>query len=176
VSVLVVLAGCAASPGVETDYDPAWKYDGYRNFAFVSDKPLIVGVVVPVNPALEKSLMAATRRALEDQGYRFTNRSEADFAVGFMLGTRPDIKVANFPGDEDEIIQGGWTWGGPRREDIDVRDTTEGLLSIDVFDVATRKGVWHGWTAQAITDSDRLDPSGTINVVVRRILEGFPPP
>jgi hypothetical protein len=50
------------------------------------------------------------------------------------------------------------------------------MLAIDVFDVASRRPVWHGVATKTIHESDREDAGGTIKAAVDAILEGFPPP
>ena len=95
-------------------------------------------------------------------------------ALGFALGTRSSLRENAYPGEIGDA-QGGFVWGGPRLEERDVRDVTEGTLSVDIFDVSDRTAVWHGWTTQTITDADRINPGDTVDLVIRSILAEFPP-
>ncbi len=58
---------------------------------------------------------------------------------------------------------------------MDVQQYTEGRLSIDIYDVAEHKPVWHGAATKRITDSMRENPNETITEIVTEILAGFPP-
>ncbi len=94
----------------------------------------------------------------------------AQFAIGFTLGSRTEIRVEDLgpfymryrPG------RGGWgTFRGPQ-----TRTTTRGTLSIDVFDVATQRPVWNGAATQRI--GSNVDQA-TIDAAVESVLARFPP-
>jgi hypothetical protein len=108
----------------------------------------------------------------EARGYGFEADVEnADFAVAFTLGTREQIRVNAYP----DQVRETWTWGGPVPQAADVRNYTEGTLSIDLFDVRLRRPVWHGWATRTISYADRTNPSPVIAEVVEAILAQFPP-
>jgi hypothetical protein len=59
--------------------------------------------------------------------------------------------------------------------DIDVRQYREGTLAIDVFDVHTRRPVWHGWAQKELTRKDVEQSSASIHDAVESVLVKFPP-
>jgi hypothetical protein len=174
IALLVTSTGCAAvAPiGADSDYDSSANFTAYRSFGWLSDKPLLLTDAVLASPQFEGRAMKAIRESLEARGYRFEPDTEnADFAVAFTLGTREQIRVNAYPTE----YQGTWTWGGPVPQAADVRNYTEGTLSIDLFDVNLRRPVWHGWATRTISYADRTNPSPVIAEVVDAILEQFPP-
>jgi uncharacterized protein DUF4136 len=78
--------------------------------------------------------------------------------------------------DYPPYYRGEWTWSTPYYwPNVDVAMYTEGMLSVDVFDNATREPVWHGWARKAIVGSDIKNPEATIAEAVAAILADFPP-
>jgi hypothetical protein len=124
------------------------------------------------SPLFEGRAMKAISEVLQAKGYRFTpNGNNADFVVSFALGARDQIRVNTYP----TTYRGNWAWGGPYYQEVDVRNYTEGTLSVDLFDVKRRQPVWHGWAVKTISSSDRANPSPVIREVIEAILAQFPP-
>ena len=92
--LLVILAGCAA-PKPMIDFDPSHNFSKYRTFAFISDNPMIIAEGLPgVSPMLEGRTVQITENILSARGYtRISDRTKADFTVGFTLGGRDKIQV-----------------------------------------------------------------------------------
>ncbi|HEY5679539.1 MAG TPA: DUF4136 domain-containing protein [Pseudomonadales bacterium] len=174
VALVLTCAGCAAvAPiGADSDYDSSANFTSYRSFGWISDKPLLLTDATLTSPQFQGRAMKAIRQALEARGYGFEADVEnADFAVAFTLGTREQIRVNAYP----DQVRETWTWGGPVPQAADVRNYTEGTLSIDLFDVHLRRPVWHGWATRTISYADRTNPSPVIAEVVEAILAQFPP-
>ena len=126
--------------------------------------------------------MAAIEEALRAKGYTKEYAAEsADFVLAFTVGSREEIRV-----NTQQTMAGGYGyygrpvgWGGAYYgygTETTVRQYTEGMLAIDVFDVKQRKPVWHGVATKSISKSDREDQVGTVKAAVGTILAGFPPP
>ena len=89
----------------------------------------------------------------------------ADQVVDFTIGARERIDVHSHPG--------GWGLGpaapaGTLGDDIDVHQYREGTL--DVFDVHTRRPVWHGWAQKELTRKDVEQSSAPIHAAVESVL------
>lgn len=165
------------------DYDASANFKDYRRFAFISDNPLIVAEGTgPISPMLEGRIMRAIEETLSRKGYEKVAREDADFGVSFTVGSREKIRVDSYP----EPFRGSWGWGvgyyGTHvgmgvgsRASVDVKQYTEGVLAIDIFDAEQRAPVWHSWDKKRITDKVSRNPEATIREVVEDILEGFPP-
>ena len=107
-------------------------------------------------------------------------RSEADLQLSFTIGSREKISATSYP-DPYWPYYGGWGagWGGGGyymgMSSVDVRQYTEGILAIDLLDVATRKPVWHGKATREITKKRPENSEESLNEVVADILQYFPP-
>ena len=128
--------------------------------------------------------MVTVESALGTKGYRLIPDAEsADFVLAFTVGSREEIKVDSYPSMSAGYAGYGYPrhwggWGGAYYgvgTETSVRQYTKGMLAIDVFDVASRRPVWHGVATKTIYESDREDAGGTIQAAVDAILEGFPP-
>ncbi len=181
----VVLGGCATGFEATYDHDPANDFAAYKTFAWVSEHPMKVGAVERIpSPLLESQIMVTVESALGAKGYKLiSDLDSADFALSFTIGSRAEIKVDSYPsmsaGYAGYGYPGRWgAWGGSYYgygSETSVRQYTEGMLAIDVFDVEERRPVWHGVASKKISDSDRKDAGATVQAAVDAILAGFPP-
>ncbi|MCO4810790.1 MAG: DUF4136 domain-containing protein [Gammaproteobacteria bacterium] len=180
-----LLGGCATGFEATYDHDPANDFAAYKTFAWISEHPMKVGSVERIpSPLLESQIMVTIESALGAKGYKIVPDAEsADFALSFTVGSRDEIKVDSYPsmsaGYAGYGYPRGWGgWGGSYYgygTETTVRQYTEGMLAIDVFDVEGRRPVWHGVASKTISDSDRKDSGATIQAAVDAILVGFPP-
>ena len=180
-----LIGGCATGFDATFDHDPANDFTAYKTFAWVSENPMKVGTVTRIpSPLLESQIMTTVESALGVKGYKLISDVEsADFALSFTIGSREEIKVDSYPSMSAGYGGVGYpsrwgAWGGPYYgygTETTVRQYTEGMLAIDVFDVKDRRPVWHGVASKRISDSDRKDSGATIQAAVDAILIGFPP-
>ncbi len=185
VAAVALLAGCASTFEATYDSDPAQDFSGYKTFSWVSEHPMKVGATARIpNPMLEHRIMATVESALGTKGFRLVPDVEsADFALSFTIGSREEIKIDSYPtmngGYAGRGYPGSWgRWGGSYYgygTETTVRQYTEGMLALDVFDVAEHRPVWHGVATKRISDSDRKDVDATVKAAVDAILAGFPP-
>ncbi|MGI9202694.1 MAG: DUF4136 domain-containing protein [Woeseiaceae bacterium] len=179
--LVLFLGACATGFQATHDRDPGHDFSGYQTFAWISANPMTAGATNRINnPMLEPRIMASVDRALRAKGYEKQFQAEnADFVLSFTVGSRDQIKIDSYP-----TMSGGYAsyprrWGGAYYgygTQTSVRQYTEGMLAIDVFDVKERKPVWHGYASKRISAADRRDADTTINAAVDAILEGFPSP
>jgi hypothetical protein len=180
-----LLGGCATGFEATYDHDPANDFAAYKTFAWVSEHPMKVGSVERIpSPLLESQIMVTVESALGAKGYRVVPDVEsADFALSFTIGSRDEIKVDSYPSMSAGYGGYGYPsrwggWGGAYYgygTETTVRQYTEGMLAIDVFDVKERRPVWHGVASKTISESDRKDSGATVQAAVDAILAGFPP-
>ncbi|MGB5624579.1 MAG: DUF4136 domain-containing protein [Woeseiaceae bacterium] len=181
----VIFGGCATGFEATYDHDPANDFAAYKTFAWVSEHPMKVGAVERIpSPLLESQIMVTVESALGAKGYKLiSDLDSADFAVSFTIGSRAEIKVDSYPSMSAGYAGYGYPrrwggWGGAYYgygTETTVRQYTEGMLAIDVFDVKERRPVWHGVASKKISDSDRKDAGATVQAAVDAILAGFPP-
>jgi hypothetical protein len=184
-ATVALLAGCASGFEATYDSDPAQDFSGYKTFSWVSEHPMKVATTARIqSPMLEHRIMTTVESALGTKGFRLVPDVEsADFALSFTIGSREEIKVDSYPSMSGGYVghgyPGSWgRWGGSYYGygvETTVRQYTEGMLALDVFDVAEHRPVWHGVASKRISDSDRKDVDATVKAAVDAILAGFPP-
>ncbi|ADJ27789.1 DUF4136 domain-containing protein [Nitrosococcus watsonii] len=176
VLMIALASACATTIKGRSDYNPAVNFADYHTFSWIGDSPLI-SAPSGMNPINVQRIMDEIRHDLTAKGYRFVHdQTEADFVVSFTIGTRDKINIDSYPA----AYGGYWGWGGryyggTGMMATDVETYTEGVLAIDIFDVATHQPAWHGWAAEPITNSVRENPSPVIAEAVAAILSNFPP-
>ena len=182
------IVGCATGFEATYDSDPAHDFSVYEKYAWVSDNPMKVGPTSRItNPMLQSRIMISIEDALEAKGYTMAKDvASADFVLSFTIGSREEINVDSSPSMGMGVGYGsGYGYGYPRHggwggayygvsTDTTVRQYTEGMLALDVFDVASHDPVWHGVATKRIHDSDREDAAGTVKSAVDAILMNFP--
>ena len=174
VPAALLALGCASLP-IETDYDPAFDFGGYKRFAWLSEKSPITGDVRLDNPLLHERLRQAIQQTLTAAGFEQVEAGSGDFRVGYHLSLQQRLDVSTL----DRHYGYGpaanrWGYGPP--ETI-VREYEEGTLVIDVVDARSDRLVWrgaaHGRMRESTTPEDRRQRA---HQVVAAILERFPPP
>ncbi|MEP9359658.1 DUF4136 domain-containing protein [Sphingomonas sp. KR3-1] len=156
-------AGCTDTPTVKTDYDQTVDYAKYHQYSWV-----YTGVPQGMNPLLFDRVRGSIDRSLAARGYQPVEKG--DFAIAFTLGRRDRVEVTDF-GPYGPYYR-GWGWGAGYRN-VDVRNVTDGTLVIDLYDVATRKPIWHGVATQEI-DPGKVDQA-KIDTAIDAVLAKFPP-
>ncbi len=178
------LAGCASTFESSYDSDPNQDFSGYKTWGWISENPMIVGNSDRVpNPLLQPKIMRAIENGLAAKGYtRIDDPEAADFAVSFTVGSREEIRVDSYPSAYAGYGYGGYPrWGGAyygygMSTNTQVRQTTKGMLAMDVFDVKSHQPVFHAVGTKTITDSDRKQVDVTVQAAVDSVLAAFPPP
>jgi len=173
---LLALAGCESFK-VNADYDHDVAFGNYRTFSWISDRPMI-SKATEVSPLAEGRIQRAITDNLSSKGIRYVaDQAKADFVVAFSVGAREKISVTSspYPAGVWPGAYGYHGWGYGYYNDVDVRQFTEGRLAIDVFDVAQKRPVWHGYATKNVTSAMRKDPEKTVNEAVTAIFKDFPP-
>jgi hypothetical protein len=170
-ALCTIIAGCETITG-RSDADPSIDFGKYHTYSWISPSPLL-SKPAEVSPLAEVRIEGAVTSELGRKGYRFVeNPNEADFVVAFTIGARDKLNVTSTPG--------GWGFGpmwGPASYygDINVRQSVEGRLSIDLFDTQLKRPVWTGYATKSITSADERNLGELANKAVAAIFEDFPP-
>ncbi len=178
------LTGCATTGKITTDSDPAQNFSAYKVFAWAGEKPMVSFGNRDVPAIVQSRVADSIKSYLLSNGYQFTDDvKSADFAVSFTIGTRDGITTNEIP-DYFRQSQLDWAWGSvyfPRTRPFPaptrtvVRNYTEGTLSVDIYDVKTRRPVWHGKGTKNLSRKELSGEQETSAQDVRTILAGFPP-
>ena len=179
----ILLSACATGFKALYDHDTSVDFGAYRHYAWISEHPMKLGPTAQLaNPLLEPRIMSSIEDALESRGFtKAIEPGSADFVLSFTVGSREEIKIDSYPsmsGGVGYAYPGHWGWGGTYYgygTETTVRQYTNGMLAIDMFDVEERRPVWHGVAEKKINEADREDVEGTIRAAVGALLAGFPP-
>lgn len=165
VCATMVIAACTTTPKVQYDADPSANFSTYRTYSWAY-QTLPSGA----NPLISQRIVSAVDNALAAKGY--TKSGAGDFAIGFTVGSRDRVEVNQL---------GGWgpyyrPWGGwgGYGGSVDVRNVTDGTLTLDVYDVKSKAAVWHGTATAEITSKSASE--AYLTSTVQAVLANFPPP
>jgi hypothetical protein len=165
----LLTASCATTPKVTFDADPSADFSQFRTYSWA-----YTSVPQGVNPLLTQRVKAAIEATLATRGYTQVapGGASGDFAVGFTLGSRDRVEVSSL-GSYGPYFRPWGGWGGCFNQ-VDVRNITDGTLTIDIYDSARKAPVWHGTATQEVTSSSAS--AEKVNAVVSAVLANVPPP
>lgn len=158
--VLSVFTAASYAQSVQTDFDKSFNFMKLNTFNFAiqqrnPDDPLSQDSLNDgrIKIALESKLMAS--------GFRTANAETPDFAVAYYVTTKNKFDLRDYG-------YGPPRWFGGR--DIRVDQYTEGTLTVDLIDVATKQLVWRG-RASGTVDLKGIDKK--INKSVEKLVARF---
>jgi hypothetical protein len=145
---------------VQTDFDKSYDFSKLKTFNFAIQKR------TPNDPLAQDSLNdGRIRNAIESKltanGFKIENAEKPDFAVAYYVTTKNKFDVRDYG-------YGPPRWFGSR--DIRVDQYTEGTLTVDIIDVATKQLVWRG-RASGTIELKNIDKK--INKAVEKLVKQF---
>lgn len=169
-AAVVFVGGCASTPNIKTDYDPAANFSQYRTYGWVYTQ-----TPAGMNPLVFQRIKDSIDRGLKT---RFTEAaSNADFAVDFTIGRKDSVQVNDLgPVGPYGGLYRPWAWGGAGWgwSNIDVQNVTSGTLVIDFYDTKTKKPIWHGIATKDV-NPNKTPTQEEIDAAVDAVLAKFPP-
>lgn len=163
-AIVLTTVGCAATPRINSDFDPAVDFSRLRTYSWAS-----TAVPAGMDPLLHQRIRDSIDRSLRAK--RFDQASPGDFAITFTVGARDRVEVRDL-GPYGRFYRDPWRWG--RVREVEIRNNREGTLAIDIFDTQTQRPIWRGTATQDISRS-RIDQP-QIDAAVGAVLARFPPP
>ncbi len=172
--VLALAAACASGPTIRADADPNSDLGRYKTFGFF--EPLATDRS-GYSTLLSTRLKDATRREMEQRGYRYAE-SSPDLRVNFYVKVkdRQELRSSADPGFRGFFrYRYGYydPWAG-YPYDVRTVNYTEGTLAIDLVDASRKQLVWQGLATGTVTEKARANPAPAIDDAVRRIFARFP--
>ena len=169
----ILLAGCASGPKIYVNEDPAASFEGYGTYAFEpqlgTDRPGYTSI-------LSQYLKTAVTRELNSRGYRQVSNG-ADLTVNFYVHTAEKIQTTQ------TTTHGGYygyrrgyygAYRGYPSTQTEVRQYTEGTLTIDLVDTRSDQLVWEGTAVGRIRESVRENLQASVDGVVSEIFTRYP--
>jgi hypothetical protein len=176
-------AGCASSPDVRVNRDPATDFARYRTFGFLS--PLGTDRE-GYQTLVSQQLKAATQRELEARGLQLSATSP-QLLVNFSARLNDKLRVSTVPAPTMGVgigfgrgyygyrsgVYGAW----PLYADQTVTTPyTEGTLNIDLVDADRKQLVWEGVVSGSVTQKTLDDLAPAIEAAVAAAFEQYPVP
>ncbi|WP_368931444.1 DUF4136 domain-containing protein [Achromobacter xylosoxidans] len=173
-SLVTILAACASSPAIKSDYDHQADFSRYRTFGYMS--PLGTDKA-GYSTLLTERLKDATRGQMEMRGYVY-NAANPDLLVNFNGKLQQKTQVTEAPPPPmgpyygyRSGFYGGWPgygWGDT------VYQYTEGTLNIDLVDARRKQMVWEGVAVGEVQNPDTATSSQNIDKAVAGIFAKYP--
>lgn len=173
-SLVTILAACASSPAIKSDYDHQADFSRYRTFGYMS--PLGTDKA-GYSTLLTERLKDATRGQMEMRGYVY-DAANADLLVNFNGKLQQKTQVTEAPPPPmgpyygyRSGFYGGWPgygWGDT------VYQYTEGTLNIDLVDARRKQMVWEGVAVGEVQNPDTATSSQNIDKAVAGIFAKYP--
>ncbi|MFY3003193.1 DUF4136 domain-containing protein [Achromobacter xylosoxidans] len=173
-SLVTILAACASSPAIKSDYDRQADFSRYRTFGYMS--PLGTDKA-GYSTLVTERLKDATRGQMEMRGYVY-DAANPDLLVNFNGKLQQKTQVTEAPPPPmgpyygyRSGFYGGWPgygWGDT------VYQYTEGTLNIDLVDARRKQMVWEGVAVGEVQNPDTATSSQNIDKAVAGIFAKYP--
>ena len=164
-----ILAGCASSGKLRSDYDRDADFGAYKTYNFVSH-----GDDDEYESLFHQYMVAAITLEMENRGYVMSDNP--DLLVNFNAVIQDKTKVSTRPSTPPPMYggyygyRGGFydPWGGyGYGTETHVSQYTEGTFNIDLVDARQKRLVWEAVGIGRITDS-------TYENLEQKVREGVP--
>lgn len=177
VLLLMLLTACATQPNTYSNADPGADFGQYKTYAFFdslsTDKAQYESLV-------SNFLKVAVTQEFDKRGLVY-DAENPQIRVNFFINTEEKIKSTTVPSMrgyysyrdpfyDPWLDYGGYGGGYETRID----QYTEGTLSIDVVDAATKKLVWEGAIFGRVREKDIRNLEKTVDDAVAAVMKNFP--
>ena len=183
-AVAGALTGCSTTPKIYSDSNAAVNFGAYKTFAVLAPRASGSGIDPGAAMRLTQPIQQTVREVLTSKGMTEAAREQADFAVSVRGESVPKIEVTDmgYTAYPYGVSRAGWNhyggygyggyggYGG--YNGVQVTNTNDRRLIVEIFDNASKQEAWVGWmerTSSAAVDTDKLLEG------LRLILAGFPP-
>ncbi len=168
-----LMAGCATTPVVYTDFDPGVNFGQYRTYRW-AQKP------EGFSPLQEMRMVAAVDAKLRERGWTQSTTPQVELVGRVVTETRYRMDSYDYG-----PMWGGWGWGGccwgpgwgawgGFNTTTTVRGYTYGTLTLDMFDVQTQRPLWRGIAMGTVPDSP-VAQTTRMQDGIDRMFAQFPP-
>lgn len=159
-AVAMMLAACASTPDVQTDFDPAAQFSRYHTYTWAPTPEFGA-------PLMQQRITAAIDAKLRAMGWTPAPAPNADAVIAAHVVTRERLSI-------DTFNSGGWGgWGPPGHGSASVRSHMVGTLVLDIFDARTKRAVWRGTASGALPKTSDKAAANT-QEAIDRMFSNFP--
>jgi hypothetical protein len=167
----VLLAGCASTPTVRSDYDKGADFGSFHTFGFLDQGTEAKSLAM-------QTLEAAATREMEARGYKLA--AEPDLLVHFngKLEDRTDVQSVPGPYYGPTYGYRGWSgapYGGWNySQQVTTRHYQVGQLVMDIVDRAKRQVVFQAGIEKTVTKEMLNNREQALNTAVSKMFATYP--
>ena len=173
-ALAALLGACATTPRIVAEGDPQADFSRYRSYAFYQPVAMEQS---GYSTYLTTRIRDAIRREMEARGYAYDEASP-DLRVNFQGLVRERTDVYSIPRSDTHFYYNYWArsyvavpfW----YDETQVRQYTEGTLSIDLVDARRNHLVWTGAAIARVTQKTAQERSDEADAAVHAIFLRFP--
>ena len=168
-ALTALLAGCASTPDVTVDHDPAADFSRYHTYYWAQELQIN-------NPLAKQRILAGIDARMAARGFTRQEGSGDIAIVGNVATSERQTLDTMYTGTG----MGGWGWGpgwgygGVGSSTTRVNTYTVGTLVLDMFDTSTKKAVWRGVASGTVPDSPQRTEAA-VNSALDKMFASFPP-
>ncbi|HWL69949.1 MAG TPA: DUF4136 domain-containing protein [Geminicoccus sp.] len=175
--LVLVLAGCATSPTIRSDYDTSADFAAYHSFGFAEK----LGTdSTGYASLLTQRLKEAVSREMAARGYEYTGE-KPDLLVNFQARLEDKVRVYPAPAAWGPWPRGYYGYRGGFYDPwfgyaggSEVVNYTEGTLNIDLIDRERRQMVWEGVAVGEVDADEGVPSQAKIDAAVKDIFAKYP--
>lgn len=164
-ALAMLLAACASTATIKTDYDPQAKFGDYRTYSWITTAD--GGALMP------QSIVNGIDSRLQARGWKRV--PEGDVHVSAHVTRVQGQNFNNFYsgiGHDLNWLGVGSGWPGYMTMSVDTYE--KGTLLVDMFDARTKRAIWRGSASGVLPDDpSRVDAS--VQAALDKLFAGFPP-
>jgi hypothetical protein len=161
-ALFVALSGSLFAK-VTVDWDKSADFTKYKTYAWAKGTPA-------KNQLMDQRIIDAVDQQLTAKGLQKTDAASADVIVVYHAAVGEETQLNT----TDMGAGWGWRWGGGMSTTT-VDKIPTGQLAVDIGDAKTKKLLWLGSASDTLSDKPEKNTE-TINKVVKKMFEKFPPP
>jgi len=163
IAVVALIASCASSPTVSSDYNPATNFTQYNSFGFKATEQI-------PDPIVESRLQSAVTSALTSKGWTRNDQNPSIWVIPHVqLSEQTQLNTYNSGWGY------GWRWGGGPSTTT-VEKIPVGTVIIDLVDAREKQMVWRGTASNTLQQSASPEQrQQKLNEAMQKLFAKFPP-
>jgi len=168
-----LLAGCAYTPKVKTDFDRSADFSRYHTFTTVPGRIVSsMGVMDVNNTLLSNRVNEGVTTQLINKGLAI-DKTNPDLIVTFLAGAQNKTDIESAPVGPYGGYRGAGWWGGGY-DQFWTRNYKEGTLIIDLIDTKEKNLVWRAYCVGELTN-DSTENHARLTACLQNSFDQFPP-
>jgi len=171
-----LFAGCSATPTATTDFEPGFDFSGVRKITIQPINRTVASQAILSDMQIGR-VNASLTAELERRGFQAVqNNADADMLLAWHLVTQERIDVRTFNNSTRYNCWNCRGMGMGSRNNVTVRQYTQGTFIVDMIDPARLQAVWRSVFESRMRDhSDPARAAEARDTAVAAVLAEFPP-